>query len=139
MINMQIMQGKWEEIKGNLLKRWGQLTDNDLAQFHGDADQLVGLIHRKTGEGYDVVEKYLNDLENNATSAAAAVADTVREYAGHAAKTVQHTAKEAANQAHAGCIEAKRLVRDQPLKSLVVFFGLGVFAGLVIALKRCSR
>jgi uncharacterized protein YjbJ (UPF0337 family) len=135
MINMQILQGKWEEVKGKLIQRWGQLTDNDFAEFHGDADQLIGLIHRKTGEGYEAVENYLSELGYNASSMAGAAVETVRE----AAKTFQRAAKKTADQAHAGCIEAQRLVRDQPLRTLAVCFGLGIFAGLMIAIKRSSH
>ena len=70
---------------------------------------------------------------------AGGVADTVREYAGHAAKTVQHTAKDVADQVDASCLEAKRLIRDQPSKTLVVFFSTGLFIGLIMALRhRCS-
>jgi uncharacterized protein YjbJ (UPF0337 family) len=139
MINMQIITGRWQEVSGKLRERWGQLTDNDLTEFHGDADQLIGLIHRKTGEGYEAVDKFLCDLSHNGASTVGAVADTVREYAGHAAKTVRDNTKQAADQVHAGYIEAKRLVRDQPLRSLAAFFGLGLITGLMFVLFRNSK
>jgi|WetSurMetagenome_2_1015567.scaffolds.fasta_scaffold945110_1 uncharacterized protein YjbJ (UPF0337 family) len=138
--NMHILQGKLEEVRGMLIKRWGQLTDNDLTEFRGDTDQLIGLIHRKTGEGYEAVEKYLDELGISAASAVGAAAETVREYAGHAAKTVQRTAREAVNQAHAGCLEAKRLVHDQPVKTVTIFFGTGLLVGLIMAARHhCSK
>jgi uncharacterized protein YjbJ (UPF0337 family) len=139
MINMQILQGNWEQIRGKLIERWGQLTNDDLTEFHGDADQLIGLIHRKTGESYEAVEKYLHKLADNATSKAAAATDTAREFAGRAARTVQHQAKEAVDQACNGLAEAKHFMRNQPLKALAIFFGVGLFTGLILALKRCSK
>jgi uncharacterized protein YjbJ (UPF0337 family) len=141
MINMQILQGKWDEVKGKLVERWGQLTNDDLTEFHGDSDQLIGLIHRKTGEGYEAIEKSLTEMGNNWSSVAGAVTDTVREYAGQAAKSVQQTAKQATDKAYTCCTETKRFVHDQPMKALAVFFGVGVFAGLMIALKHknCSK
>ncbi len=50
MINQQMLYGDWNEIKGQLRRRWGQLTDDDLPQIRGDAEQIIGAIQRKTGE-----------------------------------------------------------------------------------------
>jgi ElaB/YqjD/DUF883 family membrane-anchored ribosome-binding protein len=75
-------------------------------------------------------------------SAAAAIdtaAETVRDYAQHASETVQHTAKQAADQVRAGYNEADRFVRNRPGESLLVCFGVGLIAGVVIALSLRSR
>jgi len=50
MINEQVLQGNWNEIKGKIRSKWGQLTNDDLQSFDGNVDRLVGLIQRKTGE-----------------------------------------------------------------------------------------
>ena len=50
MVNEQVLSGKWNEISGKIREKWGQLTDDDMQTFHGNATQLVGLIQRKTGE-----------------------------------------------------------------------------------------
>ena len=140
MINMQILKGNWEEIKGRLLQRWGKLTNDDLAEFQGDADQLIGLIHRKTGEAYEAVEKHLQELADNAATTLGAASDSAREYAGQAAKKVQCTAKHAAEHLHSCCAETRRFVCDQPLKTLVVFFGVGLIAGLIVAVAHhCKK
>ena len=47
MINAQILQGHWNEIKGILKQHWGDLTGDDLRRFSGDVDQLVGMIHAR--------------------------------------------------------------------------------------------
>ena len=62
MANQQTLQGNWNEIKGKICTHWGQLTDDDLSQFHGEVDSLVGTIQRKTGEGREAIEKYLHEL-----------------------------------------------------------------------------
>ena len=38
MINQQILEGNWNEIKGKLRQKWGQLTDDDFQQIRGDAE-----------------------------------------------------------------------------------------------------
>ena len=56
MLNQQTLQGNWNEIKGKLQSKWGTLTDDDIAIFNGNVDQLVGTIQRKTGEARASIE-----------------------------------------------------------------------------------
>ena len=134
MINQQIFEGNWNEIKGKLLEKWGQLTDDDLPQIRGDAEQIIGIIKRKTGEAREVIEGYLQEVSGSAASAIGTASATVCDYAQHASESVQHTAKQAADQVRAGYNEAERFVRDRPGESLLVCFGVGLIAGVVIAL-----
>ena len=73
MINQQILEGNWNEIKGKLRQKWGQLTDDDFQQIRGDAEQLIGVIQRKTGEAREAIEQYLQEISSSAVSAAATV------------------------------------------------------------------
>jgi uncharacterized protein YjbJ (UPF0337 family) len=139
MINQQILDGNWNEIKGMLREKWGQLTDNDLPQIRGNVEQIVGIIQRKTGEGREAIEAYLQEMSGSAASAAGTAVDTVRDYAQHAAENVQHTAKQAADRVRAGYNDAERFVRDRPGESLLVCFGAGLITGVVIALSLRSR
>ena len=139
MTNQQILEGNWTEIKAKLRQRWGQLTDDDLTQFRGDAGQVVGIIQRKTGEAREAIERYLQEISGSAASAIGTAAETVRDYAQHASETVQHTAKQAADQVRAGYNEAGRFVRNRPGESLLVCFGVGLITGVVIALSLRSR
>jgi len=121
MINQQIFEGDWNEIKGKLLQKWGQLTDDDCQQIRGDVEQLIGVIQLKTGEARQAIEQYLQEISHNAAS-------TARGYARHAA-----------DQIHAGCDKAERVVRDRPGESMLVCFGAGLIVGVVIALSLRSR
>jgi len=127
-----MLEGNWNEIKGKIRTHWGQLTDDDLSQFHVEVDKLVGTIQRKTGEGRDVIERYLNDLSGPAASTLGQAAESVRQYSQRAAETVQNTAQQAAGQVRAGYIEAERLVRNRPGESLAVCFGVGLVAGVLV-------
>ena len=93
MINQQILEGNWNEIKGKLRQKWGQLTDNDFPQIRGEVDQIIGIIQRKTGEAREAIERYLQEVSGSAASAVGTAAETVCDYAQHASETVQHTAK----------------------------------------------
>jgi uncharacterized protein YjbJ (UPF0337 family) len=139
MINQQILEGNWNEIKGKLRQKWGQLTDDDFPQIRGEAEQIIGIIQRKTGEAREAIERYLHEVSGSAASAVGAAAETVCDCAQHASETVQHTAKRTADQVRAGYDEAERFVRDRPGESLLVCFGVGVIAGVVIALSLRTR
>ncbi len=69
MISQQTVLGNWNEIKGKLLSKWGELTDDDLAAFNGNLDQLLGAIQRKTGAARESIEHFLGQI--TAGSAAA--------------------------------------------------------------------
>ena len=124
MMNQQILEGNWNEIKGKLREKWGQLTDDDLPQIRGDAEQVIGAIQRKTGEAREAIEQYLQEISGSAASAVG----TARDYAQHAS-----------DQVCAGYAKADRFVRDRPGESLLVCFGVGLITGVVIALSLRSR
>ena len=48
-INVQGLQGQWNQLKGDVEERWGQLSDDDLKWSGGNIDQLVGRIQQRTG------------------------------------------------------------------------------------------
>jgi uncharacterized protein YjbJ (UPF0337 family) len=139
MVNQQVLAGNWNEIKGKIRTRWGQLTDDDLTQFHGEVDSLVGTIQRKTGEGREAIVRYLNELSGSAASTFGQAAENVRQYAQRTADGVQNTAKQAADQVRAGYAEAERFVRDRPRESLAICFGAGLVAGVLISMMFSSK
>ena len=81
----------------------------------------------------------LQEISGSAAVAIDTAAETVRDYAQHASETVQHTAKQVADQVRAGYNETERFVRNRPGESLLVCFGVGLIVGVVIALSLRSR
>ena len=45
-----IKQDNWNEIKGKLKQKYGDLTDDDLTFAEGKVDELIGRLEEKTGE-----------------------------------------------------------------------------------------
>jgi len=41
--------GAWKEIKGEIQKKWGQLTGDELDQAKGNLSKLAGIIEQKYG------------------------------------------------------------------------------------------
>jgi uncharacterized protein YjbJ (UPF0337 family) len=57
----QKWSGRWEQVRGRAREIWGWLTDDDLTRMQGDCEQLVGLIHERTGETREQIEKRLRE------------------------------------------------------------------------------
>ncbi|MBC7430217.1 MAG: CsbD family protein [Bacteriovorax sp.] len=60
-VNEDTIKGKWKEIKGDVQKMWGKLTDDELDQAQGDLKSLSGIIQRRYGESKEAVDTKLND------------------------------------------------------------------------------
>jgi len=129
-VNQQTLQGNWNEIKGKLRERWGQLSQDDLQHAQGNVDQLVGLIQRKTGEARERVEQYLSEL----TDGGGRMADTVRGYASTAAETMEEARARAAEAVRGGYVQTERMIQQRPMESLAVGFGAGLITGVIIGL-----
>jgi uncharacterized protein YjbJ (UPF0337 family) len=141
MVNQQVLQGNWNELRGKIRSKWGQLTNDDVQQFDGNVDRLMGLIQRKTGEGRESIERYLNELTAGGSSAVAQATEAVRDYAHQAGERIQEGTKQAAESMRQGYDsfreqygEAEELVRRRPSEAAAVCFGAGVLTGLVLAL-----
>lgn len=156
MITRQELEGNWNSVKGKLQEKWGQLTDHDLVQFKGDANQLIGAIQAKTGETRRSVEDFLQNAMKNgkpavqqAVSAAKDYAEQAKEMASDRLDQARQMASEGIDQARhmasqgydqavesvqAGLEEAQAVVRRSPMESVAVAFGAGLIAGVITGL-----
>jgi uncharacterized protein YjbJ (UPF0337 family) len=44
------IKGGWNELKGKLKQKYGQLTDDDLSFAEGKEDELLGRLQQKLGK-----------------------------------------------------------------------------------------
>jgi len=56
-MNTDILQGKWKQIRGEMKKWWGELTDDDLDKVAGERDKLVGVMQERYGYAKDYAER----------------------------------------------------------------------------------
>ena len=139
MVNQETLKGHWNELKGKLRSKWGQLTNDELQTFDGNVDRLVGLIQRKTGEARGNIEHYLEELTSNGSSTVAQAVETARDYAQQAAGKIQESSRYAAESMQHGYEEAERMVKQRPVESVAVCFATGVLAGIMLGLMLRSR
>ncbi len=135
MANQATMAGNWNELKGRVRSKWGQLTDDMLEQCKGNMDMLVGTIQRTTGEAKDKVQAFLNAGMEEGADLYVRASEAVRagtEQAVEGAKYVGDSIKSGAEQ-------TSKMIQSRPLESLMFTFGAGVVAGLALGLVLRSR
>ncbi|MFO7822412.1 MAG: CsbD family protein [Cyclobacterium sp.] len=53
------IKGNWNELKGKLRAKYGELTDDDLAYAEGQEEQLIGRLQQKTGAAKEEIKKMI--------------------------------------------------------------------------------
>jgi uncharacterized protein YjbJ (UPF0337 family) len=138
-INAQELQGQWNQLRGRVKEKWGQLTDDDLQIQGGNVDQLVGRIQQKTGEGREAIERFLTDLTSRGSSTISQAAESVSQYASQASDRLREHYGDIADQARQRYDSAQDMVRHNPTQSVAAAFGVGLVAGLIVGLALRSR
>jgi uncharacterized protein YjbJ (UPF0337 family) len=75
-MNDNLISAKWKEIKGDIMRTWGKLTDDEVEESKGNIMGLAGTVQKKFGLAQEeaaaklnrIVDKYKDDNpENDAT------------------------------------------------------------------------
>ena len=111
-MNSDVLEGRWQKLKGEVRSRWSKLTDDDIEKIGGNKDKLIGAVQERYGyiwdEARQMVDRYLDesgDLKTRATEALKGVAskDNLRKLTSDVAD----------------------LVRRYPIPSLFIGLGIG--------------
>jgi len=62
--NLRI-KGNWNEIKGKLKQKYGDLTDDDLKYADGKEDELLGKLQKKTGKTKEELSDEINKMSDS--------------------------------------------------------------------------
>lgn len=58
-MNWLQIEGKWNQLRGQVKEEWGKLTDDDLDRIAGKRDQLLGKLQERYGYEQDRAEAEL--------------------------------------------------------------------------------
>lgn len=56
------IKGNWNELKGKLKQKYGNLTDDDMAYAEGKEDELLGKLQKKIGKTREEVIREIKSL-----------------------------------------------------------------------------
>lgn len=62
MINKDIVEGKWNQFKGEARIQWGKLTDDDWQQIAGNKDKLYGMLQERYGYTREEAERSADEF-----------------------------------------------------------------------------
>jgi len=60
-MNWTQIEGKFDQLKGDIKTKWGKLTDDDMKSLAGKKDNLVGRIVERYGVMKDDAEKQVDE------------------------------------------------------------------------------
>lgn len=69
-MNTDQFKGKWNQFKGELKKKWGQFTDDDLTKIEGDYDKFKGSLQERYGDKKEEVSRWADDWYNQSKNPA---------------------------------------------------------------------
>ena len=61
-MNWDIIQGKWDQIKGSVKEQRGDLTDDEVTQIAGNRDKMSGKLQERYGWTKTEVDEKMNDF-----------------------------------------------------------------------------
>jgi uncharacterized protein YjbJ (UPF0337 family) len=67
-MNNDIFAGKWKQFRGEVKRRWGKLTDDDLDQIEGSYDKFLGRMQERYGYAKERAEREIDDLFSGKTA-----------------------------------------------------------------------
>ena len=65
-MNNDVLNGKWMQMKGEVRRQWGKLTDDDVSQIEGNSEKLIGKLQERYGYARDQAEREYNSWINKA-------------------------------------------------------------------------
>jgi uncharacterized protein YjbJ (UPF0337 family) len=63
-MNWEQVKGNWNQAKGKIEARWGNLGDDDLTRIGGEKDKLLGAIQEHYGVSKEEAERQVDGLNS---------------------------------------------------------------------------
>lgn len=56
------VKGNWNQVKGKMKQKYGDLTDDDLTYVEGKEDELLGRLQKKTGKSKEELKREIESI-----------------------------------------------------------------------------
>lgn len=64
-MNSDTLKGNWEQVKGQVQRKWGELTNDEIDQVNGNRKILAGIIQERYGRAREEAEREVEEFENS--------------------------------------------------------------------------
>ena len=62
-MNKEQFKGNWNQLKGEIKRKWGKFTDDELLEVEGDYDKFEGKAQELYGDKKEEITEWLDGLE----------------------------------------------------------------------------
>jgi len=62
-MNKNQIAGRWDQMKGKIKEKRGELTDDDIAMAEGHRDQFIGKVRAKYGDTEEAIRRQMDDWD----------------------------------------------------------------------------
>lgn len=142
-MNEFTFDNRWDETKGQLKQRYGQLTDDDVTFVEGKGEELLARLREKLGMSADDLNDVLHDIRGRVSGRVDQARDKVSELANEVRARASVAASDVKAQAGVAYDQARRqartlredgeeYIRHNPRESLVAALFAGFVVGLLI-------
>jgi len=69
-MNKEQASGKFDQLRGEIKKTWGKLTNDEVDYFDGNITKFYGVLKEKYGLSKEMAEKRIKELEKASKKAA---------------------------------------------------------------------
>ena len=138
-------ESTWNQLKGKLRQKYGQLTDDDVQFAEGKGEELLGRLQQKLGLGADALQAVLGELcapgvvhqkVQQAKDKAAEIAEDIKIRASATAAELKDYAGESYEQvtrkARSLHEDGEEYVRQNPRPAVLTALAAGFVVGLLI-------
>ena len=134
------LEGNWKQVRVNVQRHWGKLTNSDLTTIGGRREELEGKIQERYGYTKDRVRKEIeewydslrSELDQNRKEWTDQL-DTIRADLERLTSSVSRVANTQIERAQDKAVEAgqqaEEAVRRNPISALAIAFGVGFLFG----------
>lgn len=60
-MNLDTIEGKWKQIKGDFKKKYGKITDDEYKEIEGNFDKLAGKMQELYGKSKEELKKEIDN------------------------------------------------------------------------------
>lgn len=116
-MNLEQLQGQWQQLKGQIRQQWGKLTDDDIALSQGNVEKLIGRLTARYGISKEIARDKLTTFLDEI------------DQPGSVAHTLSVSADRIINTTARAAKSGREFAQNRPILTTSMLVALGAWVG----------